>query len=287
VTDEGGGVDTAVATDTGGGTNACFECLKPGLSLRFTTLSVKEPSVPEGLPAFLNGIWAPDMCDYRLNILLQIEKVTENTDGTLALDLVAGSAWHERTMEQVLPINEPPDCGTPPSAFWFVEGSTSKFKATVDAQCNFATVGAADIGFHPGTIDHGLICSGGDDTIGLKVDTIPIVNLVASGKFSGDCKQIAGGDMSGCIAAEAACQICNFMTAPDYSTYKREPQAVAGEKCQSSYCKEHCADFGWVNFGRFVEDLGVPKGCDIDKDGTADAYLIGGSWTADSVGMKP
>lgn len=292
--DSGSGTtDTTSPADTGNAhdvsadvpipTGACHECLAVGMAFRFSALDVLEPSEPPGLPAFLNGIWKPDVNAYRLNIILQIASIEDNGDGSKTISFTAGSGWHDLTMEQILPVQGGDD---EPTSFTFVGGSTTEFTAVVDADCNFETRGATNmLWFHPGPFDHALICSAGDDTIDLPKDTIPIANLVAHGAISDTCDMIVDARLDGCIAAEAACQICSFGPAPNYSqwNYEQDPEA-AGMACEASYCQRWCGRY-WANFGGFVQGIGVPLACDIDSDGTMDAYLLSGDWEATQVPM--
>ncbi|NOZ02411.1 MAG: hypothetical protein GXP54_11045 [Deltaproteobacteria bacterium] len=293
VADNGGVTDNGGDKDAQTG-NACHQCLlkSNGLSVRFTKMFVTEPSIPEGLPDFLNAIWEPDVADYRLNVILQLEKVTDNGDGTLKLKVKAGAGWHDLAVDQVTPMGH----GKTPNEFHFVEGFTTEFDAVVDENCNFSTVGQADLWFHPGPLDHALICSAGDDTIGLPKDTIPISNLIAKGHFNDECTQITDGDLTGCIAADAACQICSFMLAPDYSEWNIETDpSITTENCQPSYCDGTCGKASgnvvlpkgsplWANFGGFVEGIGVPQTCDVNG-GTDNGYALAGEWNAAQIKM--
>lgn len=275
--------------------SACQKCIAPGMCFRFDKIEVTEPSVPEGLPAFLNSIWTPDVQAYRLNILLCIDDVTAKPDGTLSLAVTAGAAWHDLPFDQVLPVQH----SNKPSLFEFVEGFTTTFTAEVAADCTFRTVGPADLWFHPGPVDHALVCSAGDPGIGLPVDTIPIEALVAHGSFDNTCTRITSGKLEGCIANAAACQICSFMLAPDYKEWNKEPDTTItnAEPCKSSYCNRHCGYASgqvllpkgspiWANFGGFVQGLGVPLTCDTDGDGSADGYGLAGNWEAGRISYK-
>ncbi len=272
--------------------SVCQRCIAPGMCFRFQDIEVTEPSEPEGLPLFLNNIWDPDIAAYRLNILLCIDEVAVTPDGTLGLKVTAGAAWHDLTIEQVLPVEH----SNQPSWFRFVEGFTTTFTAEVAADCTFRTVGPADLWFHPGPVDHALVCSAGDPGIGLPVDTIPIEKLVAFGHFNDTCTLISGGRLDGCIADAAACQICAFILAPDYKEWNKEPDTTVQDPtpCESSYCNRHCGYASgevvlpggsaiWSNFGGFVQGLGVPLACDTDGDGTNDGYQLAGDWEAGRV----
>ena len=279
--DEGNGKDTQIG-------NACHACVLAGkgMALRFVQMDVKEPSEPAGLPTFLNNIWGPDLDAYRLNVILRLDEVTDNGDGTLDVKVTAGAGWHDLTIEQVTPIVH----ADVPTEFQFVEGFTTTFDATIDENCKFQTDKDANLWFHPGPLDHAFICSGGDDTIGLPKDTIPIANLDASGYFDDQCTEIVGGKMTGCIAADAACQICSFILAPNYENWSLEVDPTfTSENCQVDYCNHYCGkgDSGmplWANFGRFVEDIGVPKTCDVN--GPDSGYGLAGDWEANLIQMK-
>lgn len=277
--------------------STCQQCIGPGMCFRFQDIEVTEPSEPEGLPQYLNRIWQPDIAAYRLNILLCVDEVAVTPDGTLSLDVTAGAAWHDLTIAQVLPIEH----ANKPSWFEFVQGFTTTFRAEVAADCTFRTVGPADLWFHPGPVDHAFVCSAGDPGIGLPVDTIPVEKLVARGSFDETCTRISGGKLDGCIADVAACQICAFMLAPNYTEWNKEPDTTIPDKdvkpCMASYCNRHCGYASgkqalpkgssiWVNFGGFVQGLGVPIACDTDGDGRDDGYRLAGHWEAGRVTVK-
>lgn len=275
--------------------SACQKCIAPGMCFRFEGIEVIEPREPDGLPPFLNRIWTHDIAAYRLNIILCLDEVSPEADGTLRLEVTAGAAWHDLTIEQILPIQH----SNKPSWFEFVEGFTTTFTAEVGADCTFRTVGPADLWFHPGPVDHAFICSAGDQSIGLPVDTIPIEKLVASGFFDDTCTLISSGRLEGCIAEAAACQICSFVVAPDYTEWNREPDVseTDWETCAYSYCKRHCGTASgsvklpkgspiWANFGGFVQAIGVPLACDTDGDEVYDGYRLAGNWVAGRVTYK-
>ncbi len=267
--------------------NGCHACLAPGMTFRFTKLDVTEPSFPPGLPNYLNGIWGPDIDAYRLNVLLQIKTVTPNDDGTMDLVVVAGSAWHDKTPAEVLPIGGPIDGGSTPSSFYFVDGATRDLDFRVDKNCNMITKKPGFLPFHPGPKDFGLICTAGDDAHQMGVDTVPLAHLEATGTFAQDCSAVYGAELEGCIKVEAACQICSFAYAPDYAMAERNPDTTAlGTPCEASYCERFCAKAIWANFGLFVDSIGVPVSCDADMDGTNDAYQIAGGWEAVAITMS-
>lgn len=314
VPDKGESTDTGmtdVAMDEGGGSdtttgNACHQCLlnSAGLSVRFTRMFVTEPSIPEGLDEYLNNIWKPDVDAYRLNVVLRLDEVTDNGNGTLKAKVTAGAGWHDLTIEQITPVVH----NNVPTEFHFVEGFTTEFNAVIDENCNFSTAGKADLWFHPGPLDHAFICSGGDDTIGLPKDTIPISNLDATGHFNDECTQVTDGTLTGCIAADATCQICSFILAPDYREWNLKLDAsITPEKCMSFYCGLPCQkDTGycghtcgkatgnvklkkgsslWANFGDIVRGIGTPQTCDV-SGGTNNGYGLAGEWDAVQVKMK-
>jgi len=270
-----------------GATVECLPCLQPGLALRFTRLDVKEPSEPLGLPEFLNNIWAPDIEASRLNIALRIDAVEDmEFEGQPAkrLTVTAGSAWHDLTVEDVLPIHGPEDGGKTPTEYHFLADAVSQFQIAVRSDCTFESLAGASLVFHPGPMDHALICSDGYPEMGLGSDRIPMARLFARGHFNEQC-EIPTGYLEGCIAQQAACRICSFGPAPDYSSWKREPNPnAAGTPCTPSYCEHYCAKNIWVNFGGFVQGLEVPLQCDFDgpeqNGDQMNGYLIAGDWSA-------
>lgn len=279
------GVTDPGTTDTPAG-NGCHACLVPGMAFRFSKLDVTEPSYPPGLPEFLNAIWAPDIDAYRLNVLLQLKTITPNGDGTLDLVVTAGSAWHDKTPQEVMPVGGPVDGGATPTSYHFVEGATRDLEIRVDENCNLVTKQPGFLPFHPGPLDFGLICTAGDPAFDMSLDTIPLAHLEAVGTFAQDCSAVGGASLEGCIEAQAACQICSFFVAPDYSLAERNPDTtITATPCSASYCERHCGRAIWANFGMFVDSIGVPQNCDADEDGTKDAYQIAGDWEAVRITM--
>ncbi|HON25387.1 MAG TPA: hypothetical protein PLJ73_05655 [Myxococcota bacterium] len=264
-----------------GAGNGCHLCLKVGDTFRFTKLDVKEPSKPEALPEFLNGIWGPDIYAYRLNVLLQFKEITPTDDGKLKAIITVGSAWHDKDHTEVLPVNGPDDGGATPTKFHFVEGATSEINVTIDENCVLTTDEPGYLAFHPGPEHFGLLCGAGDESLNLAKDTVPLSRLETTATIAQDCSEFETGRLDGCIKAEAACQLCSFLWAPDYSKWDREvdPNST-GQVCKMEYCTLHCGERNWANFGMFVELVGVPKACDADMDGNMNAYKIGGDWSA-------
>lgn len=272
----------------------CLPCIQPGLALRFTALDVQEPSEPIGLPEFLNNIWKPDIATSRLNIALRVEKVEEVTvEGARFWDIsvTAGSTWHDLTVEDVLPVNAG-DGGKTPNVYYFLGDLTSTFNVRMDENCHFESTGKASLRFHPGPMDHALICSGGFAEMNLQPDTIPLDALFARGQFNDTCTKITDGYLEGCIAQKASCRICSFLLAPDYATWARNPDtSVPDTPCTPDYCIHTCSRGApfvpWANFGGFVSDLGVPLQCDYNgkDDGIEEmnGYLIAGGWEASKV----
>ncbi len=266
----------------------------PGLAYRLTKLDVKQPSQPEALKDFLNAIWAPDVCDQRLNIILRLDKVDTNTDGTLGVTFTAGSGWPcdngvNKAPADMITVRDCGDAAIPQyTDFCFVEGGTTTFLATVDKNCHFQTTGAANLNFHPGPKDHALICSGGDAALGLLRDTIPLANLVAYGDFNGDFSGVTNGNLKGCIEQTAAGQICSFMTAPDYKTWSMTPDpSASGEPFTAYYCQKNCSASGWVNFGGFTQDAGVPLECKVNAAAAGnDAYQLSGDFSAGKINVQ-
>ena len=154
--------------------------------------------------------------------------------------------------------------------------------AVLQADCTFSTIGDTNsLLFHPGPDDHALICSHGDDGIGLPKDTIPIANLVATGQIADSCGEMVNGHLDGAIAEEAAGQICSFFAAPYYDTWSySEDDTVDPVNFKNDYCFRWCGRAGWANFGLFTRTIDVPLTADSDGDGTNDAIGLSGDWTA-------
>ncbi len=279
----------------------CHACLEPGLTLRFSDLTVTEPRVDgrTALPDFLNRIWRADVCAHRLNIMLQVREVTENPDGSREVLFAAGSGWHgfyedgtlvPHELEDVL---EPANCDetdpavTIPDAYYFVEGFTTELRILVNTDCSFETIEPGDLNFHPGPIGTALICSGGDPDIGLPRDTIPIRQLTASGQLNDTCTRISDADLQGCIAQDAACKICSFALAPDYATWSYVPdESKEPVNCQASYCQRWCGAAAWTNFGGFVSTIRLDLACAADGGATNNGYQIAGFWEGEAVSFQ-
>lgn len=267
--------------------SACLSCLAVGQTYLFRQLDVTEPSTPMELPNLLNGIWAPDIVDYRLNIMLRIEEVITQDDGLL-LKITAGSAWHNLPFDQVVGI----DHGLVPESFFFnVMEYTSTVYLKVDSQCNFETVKSPIdqsepyLNFRPGPVDRWLICSGGNEALNLPKNTVPIRKLRAAGRFNDTCTGMTDGELGGCISKDAACEICDFLAAPDYSlwdTVTPDP-AVTPVPCDASYCEHHCGGFPWANFGGIVVGFGVPLNCDIDGDSVDEGFALKSAFYTETV----
>jgi hypothetical protein len=280
----------------------CPACLKPGLAFRLTKLDVKQPSEPPALKDFLNAIWAPDVCDQRLNIVLRLDTVEDagKGDGSLNVKFTAGSGWPCPGGVDKLPIDmvAVKDCGDPSivqyDEFCFVPGGTTTFDAIIDKNCHFVTQGAANLNFHPGRVDHAYICSAGDEKLGLNRDTIPLANLQAYGDFNQECSEVVAGNLAGCIAKEAADQICSFLAAPNYKNWDMDhkkadacdPGVIPdGIECNGSayYCMKACNESGWANFGGFAFDTGVPFECTVGNAGAPNAFKLSGDFTASKI----
>ena len=287
----------------------CPVCLKPGLTFRFTMLQVTEPASPTALKDFLTGLWEKDICAYRLNVLLQIKEAELQGDGSTRITVTAGSGWHvvrDATSGELRPtepseVLRPFQCvadsnppTTIPEAHYFIS-DTREFTLTVQPDCTFNVDTGAGLWFHPGREENPYICSAGDPSISLPVNTIPIEGLQASGSFTNTCDAIVPGDntkLTGCIARKAACQICAFMQGPDYTNADLDPvETAVPEQCNASYCQRHCARKLWSNFGFMTgggalatSDGGwkVPLDdrCVINGD---PGYRLAGFWSAVSV----
>lgn len=281
VQDEGQGEDIVESS-------ACLACLAAGQTYLFRQLDVTEPSTPMELPNLLNGIWAPDIVDYRLNIMMRIEEVTAQEDGSALIKATAGSAWHNLPFSEVVAI----DHGKVPDSFFFnVMEYTSTIYLQVDAECNFETVASPlddsepYLNFRPGPVDRWLICSGGNPALDLPPNTVPIRMLHATGRFNDTCTAMTDGELGGCISKDAACEICDFLTAPDYSLWDSvtPDPTVTAVVCESSYCEHHCGGMPWTNFGGVVIGFGVPLDCDMNGDGTKEGFKLKGSFHTQTV----
>jgi hypothetical protein len=275
-----------VVTDISGdasSTPKCIQCLQPGIAMRFSKLNVQEPSEPQGLVEFLNGIWAPDIDDSRLNVVLRLEKIEDDVEvpGGKLITATVGSAWHNLTVEDVVEVGG----NKIPSEYYFLNGATSEFNIKMKPDCTFESIGDdASLLFHPGPMDHALICSGGSEAMGFGTDRIPLSALKATGSFNDTCTTISDAYLRGCIAQEASCLICSFGLAPDYSLWEINPDPTAeGTVCDASYCAKTCGKRFWTNFGAFVGGLEVPLQCDYNGSGANNGYLIAGDWEAKSV----
>lgn len=276
VLDEGGNKDVAA--------NGCLACLAPGQTFLFRTLDVTEPATPMELPALLNTIWAPDILEYRLNIMMKVEEVVPQQDGTLKMRASAGSAWHDLSFEDVRTLG---NTNVPQTFHFTVPELVKDIWFSIDANCDFITLNDPESGdmpginFRPGTVEKYLLCSAGNDAIDLPPHTVPIRGLYATGHFNADCTKIEDANLSGCIAKDAACELCNMVTAPDYDLWESTTPdpSVEAVPCDASYCKHHCGKNPWTNFGGFVLGVGVPLNCDLDGDTVNEGFrLTAGFW---------
>jgi len=279
--DEGQPEDTTTS-------NGCLSCLAAGQTYLFRKLDVTEPSTPMELPNLLNGIWAPDIVDYRLNIMMRVEEVTAQEDGGVLVKATAGSAWHNLPFDDIVGIEH----GLVPDSFFFnVMEYTSTVYLDVDAQCNFETVNSPVDGsvpylnFRPGPVDRWLICSGGNEALDLPKNTVPIRMLHAAGRFNDTCTGMTDGELAGCISKDAACEICDFLTAPDYSLWDSvaPDPSVTPVVCEASYCEHHCGGMPWTNFGGVVVGFGVPLNCDMNGDSVNEGFALKGSFFTETV----
>lgn len=301
--DAGGVVDTGGRGDIGSG--ECRTCLATmeGKALRFTRIHVTEPRIEEpcpdppcepnlALPNFLNTIWGEDVRRNILNILLRLDR-SEPAAGTLTF--TGGAAWHDRDARALFKVGPyvPLPSELVPSGFHFLPDYTSCFTGTLDSGCTWrSTTAHAKLSFHPGPADAATVCTELYAGQPERQDAIPINEVQATGRIRSDCRGIVDGTISGCIARDAACRICSYMLAPSYASwYDSEIPAIHGPPCSAPYCERWCGRSStgqllWVNFGKFVSDLGVQTTCDSDGDGTADGYRIAGTWEAELVELK-
>ena len=279
--DIGSSVDSG-STQTGEG---CHTCIQGGTSFRISGLEVTQPDEPSQFPSFLNGIWQTDVAAYRLNILLVVTFVEDNGDGTKTLTLGAGSAWHDLSVEDVLPVQG----GATPSEYHVVGPGWVEFQARLETDCSFETLD--DTGrllLHPGPNDYAMVCSDGDDSLGLPRDTLPIENLLLAGSISDDCRNIVEGTLEGCLREEAAGKVCMFFAAPDYSTWSHgvDESVDPVEPFDASYCQRWCDRTGWTNFGSFTRLIQVPLGCHVGATTAADGYSIAADFQAEGVSLS-
>jgi len=258
----------------------CQRCLQKGLCYRFSDLVVTEPSEPPGLPPYLNNIWQQDVKDYRLNIVLCLREAVQVGD-MMVVQFEAGGAWHDLTFDKVVDLNH----SNVPAWYQFIDGSTSLFTAIVFKDCTLQTQSAASLLFHSGPKDHPLICAPGLGE--LPQNTIPLVELMATGHVDGQCEKITSGFLTGCISHEAACQICSWVPAPIYKNWNIDGiENVSPQLCDATLCRHYCGDM-WANFAQFVEGINVPFQCDTDGDGEDDGYRLSGNFEATKVEERP
>ena len=286
---------------------ACPACLRPGLTFRITLLEVTAPSESTPLREYLTVLWGADLCAHRLNLLLHVEEVTPLVDGTTWLTVRAGSGWHAVTeddgatlratrVDEVLhpalcdPERDPPT--TVPSVYCF-EREPAEFVLVVDGDCRFHTDLGARLSIQPGRQDAPFFCAPGDPAIGLPTDTLPLDELVVTGRFSPDCRSVAeGGEsvLSGCATRRSLCQLCIPTLAPDYTGAVRAPdETVIPVECAPSTCQRFCGPSPWLNLGHALggsDPAGgggawrVPLSCEVDA---LPGYRLAGRWAAESV----
>ena len=281
---------------------SCDPCLAGlvGKTLRFSWIEVTEPSTPPGLPDYLNGIWQEDICRHILNIMLRIDTIDLDTG---VIEFTAGPAWHDRDpYEQSenpngLPMGVGCLDGTnpvlnPPSAYYFLPEYRTQLSAQLrEGSCVFDTITEnARLRFHAGRPNEKYFtCSP------LNSNEIPIEKLFASGRITDDCGAILDANLTGCIAHAAACEICAWGIAPDYTTWAVDPNPdTVPVPCDLSYCKHHCSAM-WPNFGAMVSGIfGVPRTCDLDNNPCPagddscreEGYALAGFWRASLVELS-
>lgn len=290
--------DDVVVQDTSGNTDvvedsstsaACLSCLAAGQTFLFRTLDVTEPAEPAGLSQLLNDIWSVDFMYYRLNILVRIDEVTPQEDGTVMLKTRGGSAWHDLPFADVLPVEH----DNVPSSFYFnaLETASDTIYFIVDKECSFRTITnpvtgkKPYLGFRPGPEENNLLCSNGNVAEGTPKHTVPIRGLAATGKINDTCTEMYDGQLVGCISEAAACELCFFLVAPDYSlisSVSPNPD-VEPVVCQASYCEHYCGAMPWSNFGGIVQGFGVILDCDLDGDSTNEAFRLSAGFNTERV----
>jgi hypothetical protein len=281
--DTNGTTDTVVTPDIVGDTDtpaSCLSCIAAGQTFLFRSLNVTEPAEPPGLAQLLNDIWSVDFNYYRLNVLVRIDEVMPQEDGTLIIKTRGGSAWHNLPFADVAPVEHE----NVPTSFYFnaLETASDTIYFTVDKQCNFVSINNPDngnppsLGFRPGPEDRNLLCSNGMEEENVPKHTVPIRGLYATGKFNDTCTGMDTGTLTGCISEAAACQLCFFLLAPDYSLIESTSPdpLVTPVVCQAAYCEHYCGAMPWSNFGGIVQGFEVPLNCDLDGDSTNEAFRL-------------
>lgn len=254
----------------GGGNQTCLQCIEPGLMLRWHKIDLVEPSVPTGLPEFLNNILQPDVNGYRINIGLRINEINPLPDGTLGVQLTAGSTWHDLDPSDVLAIN---GGDKTPAWYQFLDGFTTEVDAVVKKDCSFGTSEETTLWFKSGPAEFGYMCSPARPDLGAPADVLPFEKAVTWGTFDDQCTRIMNGRIDACIRAVRACEICVFILSPDYKSFvsSEDPTVDPAEPCKPQFCDRWCGrgEGGiplWTNLGGFIEAIEVPLTCEVDGD---------------------
>lgn len=274
------GVDIAAPPDTGprpdvAGGCPCLASME-GQAFRFDRLWVTEPG--GALADFLNSIWTPDVARYILNIVLVVDSVDTATGEVV---LLAGSAWHDTDWRE-LPYAQPEaTVETPPSGYLLNPGFEATLHARVNANCEFETYGLGALDFHPGPPEQAFGCSKAYN------NAIPVGGLIARARLTDSCTRFEDGRLDGCIAEAAACEICSYSSAPNYTGVSiTENPAIDPKPCDMSYCQRWCGTgLGWSNFQWFVANIArLEPACwsapDPAPEAPADGYKIAGEWAA-------
>ncbi|MBL6974164.1 MAG: hypothetical protein ISR64_00395 [Deltaproteobacteria bacterium] len=248
----------------------CLQCIEPGLMLRWHKIDLVEPSVPAGLPEFLNNIIQPDVNDYRINIGLRINEISPKPDGTLGVQLTAGTTWHDLDPSDVLAIH---GGDKTPSWYQFMDGLTTEVDAVVKKDCTFGTSEETTLWFKSGPAEFGYMCSPARPDLVAPADVLPFEKAITWGTFDNQCTRIMNGRIDACIRAVRACEICVFILSPDYKTFvsEEDPSVDPAEPCLPQFCDRWCGrgEGGvplWTNLGGFIETIEVPQNCEVNGD---------------------
>ncbi len=258
-----------------------------GRAYRVTSLQIDEP---EAFATILNEMWAGDINNNVLNVIFNVEQAVAGTTGSAfnSLKITAGPSW--RVPKE--PWTNPAPDGNPPESiidsYCQLKGMAIplELKPYRNLQCTFKSTEMSSLYFHSGPKDMPFICAPQNEV----ANNIPIKNLKIRATFNRDCTEIADGYLEGCIAVDAADNICMCPggagvcdreppVGSDASVYE-EAVAAAQPKTLGDYCHTVCGA-KWISFGALIHSFKLEPTC-LTVDGI-EGYRVQGFFTATAI----
>jgi|GEM_PF-6446447 len=255
-----------------------------GRAYRVTSLQIDEP---EAFATILNEMWAGDIRNNVLNVIFNVEQAVPGTTGSAfnSLKISAGPSWRvpKEPWTNPAPGDDPPESII--DSYCQLKGMAIplELKPYRNLQCTFKSTEMSSLYFHSGPKDMPFICAPQNEV----ANNIPIKNLKIRATFNRDCTEIADGYLEGCIAVDAADNICMCpggagvcdRALPIDSTPDVYEAAVteAQPKTLGDYCHAVCGK-QWISFGALIHSFGLEPTC-LTVDGI-EGYRVQGFFTA-------